>query len=570
MNREAGALEGLGRIARERGDAGLAADIAEARTSAEAGQFTLAALGQFKRGKSTLLNALLGRTFFPMDVAPLTSTITILQHGTPERCEIQFQDGRRESTAPGGVAAYVTEEGNPGNRLGVQAAFIYADHPLLALGVRLVDTPGVGSVFGLNDTVTTGFLPRIDVALMVLGGDPPITGDELRLVRAAAPRAGRFLLIMNKADLMDAETRTKAEAFSRRVLSEALGHDPDPFLFTSARRALRGEPGSGMEALRSALDALAGEAGPRLADLAAAAAVDYFAGRLLHAIALERQGLLTPIEEMEGRIQRFRAAVRDVEDLALAAQARLARSEGPDPREVEAEREAFAAAQLAAGTAAMEQALRETGRRRKRRRLVQPLAERLVRESVSAWLARVSEETGDLVRDRTQRIAAETGRLAGRVEQAAAECFGVPLSSYAIRRPKTDFDGIAFDFVKPTLALDPQDWLFPVLETLLPGAPARALALRRGRSLLRDWLRANLYAIQARRVEALDGAVRLLQQDMMAALHHLESTILETIEAGVRQRTAGEQAVAQRLAALDRQEEAVRGGTRSPEANVIP
>ncbi len=66
MNHEEGALAGLERIARERSDAGLAADIAEARTSAGLGQFTLAALGQFKRGKSTLLNALLKWTFFPM------------------------------------------------------------------------------------------------------------------------------------------------------------------------------------------------------------------------------------------------------------------------------------------------------------------------------------------------------------------------------------------------------------------------------------------------------------------------------------------------------------------------
>ncbi|MGA9753235.1 MAG: dynamin family protein [Acidobacteriota bacterium] len=558
------ALNDLERIARERGELALAADIAEAGKAAEAGQFTLALLGQFKRGKSTLLNALLGRPVSPVDVAPLTSTIIVIQQGSDERCEIQFQEGRKEAVAFEEIATFVTEEGNPGNRLGVQAAFVHLDHPLLSLGVRLVDTPGVGSVFGLNTDVTQGFLPRIDVALVVLGGEPPITGDELDLVKAAAPRAGKLLFVMNKADLLEGETRRKAEAFARKVIGEALGRDPGPFLFLSARRAVRGEDDEGFRELRRTLEELARETGGQLAALAESASKEYFAGRLRHAMALERQALLTPIEEMGNRIERFKRAVEDVEDLALAAQSRLARVEGVDPREAELERTEFARTQLADALKRVEQTLRETRGRGARRRLVQPLSERLVREGIAAWLQRATDETLRLVKDRTARIAAEKRRLAERVEQAAAECFDVPLTRYTIRPPKTDFDRIVFEFVKPTLALDPQDWLFPLLETILPSNLANALARHRAGSLIADWLRANLYAIEERRVEELDGAMRLLQQDMMQALHHLEEAILATIEAGVRQREQGEQAVAERLEALSRQEAAIRAAEGSP------
>lgn len=558
------ALNDLERIARERGELALAADIAEAGKAAEAGQFTLALLGQFKRGKSTLLNALLGRPVSPVDVAPLTSTIIVIQQGSDERCEIQFQEGRREAVAFEEIATYVTQEGNPGNRLGVQAAFVYLDHPLLSLGVRLVDTPGVGSVFGLNTDVTQGFLPRIDVALVVLGGEPPITGDELELVKAAAPRAGKLIFVMNKADLLEGETRLKAEAFARKVIGEALACDPGPFLFLSARRAVRGEEDGGFRELARTLEELAREAGGQLAALAESASKEYFAGRLRHAMALERQALLTPMEEMGSRIERFKRAVENVEDLALAAQSRLARVEGVDPREAEVERAEFARTQLAAALKRVDQALRETRGRWARRRLIQPLSERLVREAVAAWLQRATDETLRLVKDRTERIATETRRLAERVERAAAECFDVPLTSYTIRPPKTDFDRILLEFVNPTLALDPQDWLFPLLETVLPSHLADAVARRRAASLMADWLRANLYAIEERRVEELDGAMRLLQQDMMQALHHLEEAILATIELGVRQREQGEQAVAERLEVLSRQEAAIRAAEGSP------
>jgi GTP-binding protein EngB required for normal cell division len=554
----------LERIARERGELALAADIAEAGKAAEAGQFTLALLGQFKRGKSTLLNAIVGRPVSPVDVAPLTSTIIVIQQGTDERCEIQFSDGRREAVSFEEIGTYVTEEGNPGNRLGVQAAFVYLNHPLLSLGVRLVDTPGVGSVFGLNTDVTQSFLPRIDVALVVLGGEPPITGDELELVKTAAPRASKLIFVMNKADLLEGETRQKAEAFARKIIGDALGGDPGPFLFLSARRAVRGEDDKGFRELIRTLEELAREAGGQLAALSESASKEYFASRLKHAIALERRALLTPIEEMGSRVERFKRAVQDVEDLALAAQSRLARVEGIDPREAEFERTEFIRTQKAAALKSVEQTLRETRGRGQRRRLVQPLAERLVREAIAVWLQRVTDETLRLVKERTERIAAETRRLAERVEQAAAECFDVPLTPYTIRPPKTNFERILFEFVKPTLALDPQDWLFPLLETVLPSKLANALALHRADSLITDWLRANLYAIEERRVEELDGAMRLLQQDMMQALHHLEEAILATIEAGVRQREQGERAVAERLEALSRQEAAIRAAEGSP------
>ncbi|OYW05203.1 MAG: hypothetical protein B7X11_02125 [Acidobacteria bacterium 37-65-4] len=556
-------FEKLASVAKDRGDPGLASEIAEAAALAEAKQFTLAALGQFKRGKSTLLNALIGRPLLPMDVAPLTSIITVLAHGVPERSEVLFQDGRRREIKASEAQSFVTEEGNPGNALDVQAALFHIDAPLLAGGMRLVDTPGVGSVFGLNSAVTKAFLPRIDVALIVLGGDPPITGDELELVRAAVPRAGKLLFVMNKADLLDDETKAKAEAFSRKVLSEVLGQDPGPFLCVSARRALRGEPDPGVIELKAALGRLVTEAGAQLAALAEESSIRYFADRLLQAIALEQRALLTPLEEMEGRIQRFKRAVQDVEDLALAVQGRLARSSGYDPQEHRARSEEFLQHEQREGVRSIHEALIRARSRTEARRLVQPMAEDFARQSLGTWLQEVSEEVGRLLNEKSARMADETRRLAVRVEQAASECFNVPLARYDIRCPEPDFERIPFEFVRPTLALDPQDWLYPVLESLLPGAMARGLGLQRARALLQVWLRTNLHAIEARRVDVLDGAVRALQQDMVEALRHLEKSILVTLETGIQQKSLGEKAVAARLSALARQEEVVDTKLRS-------
>jgi hypothetical protein len=114
--------------------------------------------------------------------------------------------------------------------------------------------------------------------------------------------------------------------------------------------------------------------------------------------------------------------------------------------------------------------------------------------------------------------------------------------------------------------LDLQDWLFPVFEALLPAAVSRALVLRRARSLLKVWLRANLYAIEARRVDALDGAVRMLHEDMAESLRSIGEAVLATIQSGMEEKRQGEYAIARRLGDLDRQAQDIFDGIRTGES----
>ena len=58
------------------------------------GRFHLAVLEQFKRGKSTLLNALLGEEVLPAAVVPLTARPTFIRHGEQRRVRVVFEDDR--------------------------------------------------------------------------------------------------------------------------------------------------------------------------------------------------------------------------------------------------------------------------------------------------------------------------------------------------------------------------------------------------------------------------------------------------------------------------------------------
>ena len=166
------ALTLIGNVATERGDRLISVEAGKAKEALIKGRFNVAFLGQFKRGKSTLINAILGREILPTDIVPLTTAITIVQHGKQYRCTALFRDGRKEEIEPGRIGEFVSEEGNPGNRKGVGEVVIELPIPILESGMRLVDTPGVGSIFELNTKTTKTYLPRIDVAVVVLGGDP--------------------------------------------------------------------------------------------------------------------------------------------------------------------------------------------------------------------------------------------------------------------------------------------------------------------------------------------------------------------------------------------------------------
>ena len=90
--------------------------------------------GEAKRGKSTLVNALLGRPVLPMGVTPLTALATTVRFGNDEGATAVFRNGHAESFPLSALEDFVTERGNPGNRRGLASVTVMVDAPVLARG----------------------------------------------------------------------------------------------------------------------------------------------------------------------------------------------------------------------------------------------------------------------------------------------------------------------------------------------------------------------------------------------------------------------------------------------------
>jgi GTP-binding protein EngB required for normal cell division len=327
------ALAQLASLALDGGAVALAEEATRLAERIVDGRFYVACVGQFKRGKSTLLNALVGQPVLPVGVMPVTAVVTVVRHGEHLAARVRFADGGWHEIATGDLAQFVTEEQNPENGKGVAAVEVFVPGELLASGMCLVDTPGLGSVFVGNTEATRAFVPHIDAALVVLGADPPISADELTLVKEIAKHCTEVLFVLNKADKLTDGEREEADKFTRRVLKDRATLDGLRLFDVSATERLAGKgPARGWPKLVDALGDLARQSGSNLVQSAEDRGLALLSKRLRHNLDEQRGALLRPIEESERRVEALRVCVSEAEralsdlgHLFTAEQERLAR-----------------------------------------------------------------------------------------------------------------------------------------------------------------------------------------------------------------------------------------------------
>jgi len=221
--------------------------------------FVALIVGEFKRGKSTLLNALIGQDLLPTGVPPVTAVPTRVRCGPGSRAVAHFRDGAALKIPLARLKDYVHESRNPGNHQSVVSVDIEVPAGPPA-GVVLVDIPGLGSVHKHNTAVALAALPEADAALVVASVDPPVGEAEIGLLRLVREHAARVDVVLNKIDYLDDAGRNTAEVFTRRTL-EHEGFGEVHVWPVSARDGLRARAShddlgwrrSGMEALSTSL-----------------------------------------------------------------------------------------------------------------------------------------------------------------------------------------------------------------------------------------------------------------------------------------------------------------------------
>ena len=195
-----------------------------------AGQLHLAVVGQMKRGKSSLINALLKANVLPTGVLPVTAIITEIRYGeVPGAAIIYATGGLREQVAISSLANYISEVRNPGNKKQVASVEVTYPSPFLKDGIVLIDTPGIGSTHRHNTETTEHYLEQIDAGILVLSVDPPITEIESQFINDLKDEIPKLFFILNKTDIASSDEISEIVHFLEDELNRLQISSPEIF-----------------------------------------------------------------------------------------------------------------------------------------------------------------------------------------------------------------------------------------------------------------------------------------------------------------------------------------------------
>lgn len=164
--------------------------------------------GEFKRGKSTFVNALIGRNLCATDTDICTSVVSIIKYASKE-CVTRFY-GDFANPKSQKITLDDLEKYTVGTAAEIDnTIYVEIGLPLdnLQEGLIIIDTPGVGGLDPRHATLTNFFIPKADIALFMTDVNEPMTTTELNYLKSKVlPYAKQTALIVNKADLRDAES----------------------------------------------------------------------------------------------------------------------------------------------------------------------------------------------------------------------------------------------------------------------------------------------------------------------------------------------------------------------------
>ncbi len=513
--------------------------------------------GEAKRGKSTLVNALLGSPILPTGVLPLTALATTVRYGPREVVTADFADGRSQEYPVGALDDLVTERGNPGNRRRLRAVTVLTDAALLERGVELVDTPGTGSVHGHNTIEAESALATMDAAVFVLTADPPVSGSERELIAKVAGLSAEMFVVLNKADHLDGSELAEVLAFTGQVVGAAAGRAIRIYPL-SARAALAGSADAGFGEFAADLGAYLDRAGDSDLRRSVRGHARRIASSLRDEVTLARRAAEMRGAQASARVQAFAARLAAVRD---------GRPDAAD----------LAAAECGRMLAAMNEAAERAGR--ERARLVGQQVATLLDGALSSSPAAEIERAGHAKLAELAVAQAQAWRTewAGKLEAGLSRLDERVTSTLraeldAVRQAAADLLGLDLAVVTPGRHLAPGARFFyqvaehPGQTELLAGAIRRHLPGEAGRRRAREHLRRELADLVPRQIgraradlqyrlaEAGRRLARAIDARYLEGTGRLEKALADA--AALRSATAGEVAaadeqLARRLAALD-------------------
>jgi small GTP-binding protein len=520
-------------------------------------RFNLVILGAFKRGKSTLINALLGEAILPTAIIPLTSVVTILAYGESLNIEVLFRDGQKRRISQEELVDFITEKGNPRNQKGVQEVEITYPSDYLKDGVRIIDTPGVGSVYSHNTEIAYNYLPEVDAAIFVVTADPPLSAAEQEFLKDIREYVHKLFFVLNKIDCVAEPERLEALEFTTQVLQENLETKPVKIFPVSVKLALQGKHNGHSELLaHSRLPQfeehlrrfLYEDKGRVLLNSCLSGALKVITDSTL-ALKVERQAGSLPLQELEAKVAQF-----DLELAGLEKEREMSlllldgRLKGVTAR-FDADLEAFQRETRDRLRQEIEAAFQQKSRHSANlRQDMEAFLFAALKDLFTGWRRQEIDKLSHMLADTHREFADRINLILERLTQLTARIFDFSLRGFAVEETFADKSRFSFKFKEDPVGLE---ILQMTITGLLPLALTKGLLLKKLQENVIELVDKHCGRLRWDFHQRFQEIAREFRQTWLSKIDDTTVSIRQALERARSQKLTSAQATQLRLTELD-------------------
>lgn len=195
----------------------------------EKGEFNLAVCGKVKNGKSSLINALIGRELLPVCTDVATSRVFKISHSNEEKFYVVYGNGDRKEISQDELATYgsqavINKKGEADIEKTISYIQVFTPMDFLPEGVSMIDTPGIGSTYPHHTAITKQYIKQADAAMFVMNPTPleDIEVDFLKEIVSVTPG---ILFVTTKIDQNGNDSVEESLKRNRQIIETAVGSE---------------------------------------------------------------------------------------------------------------------------------------------------------------------------------------------------------------------------------------------------------------------------------------------------------------------------------------------------------
>lgn len=192
----------------------LTDNFIQAKACIEHPSYNIVVCGEMKKGKSSLLNAIIGKDILPVSNQVVTSQVFRISNCETETFELVFEDGSRKPIDKNQLSEYGSQidanlyGSHKEDFNGKMLDYIQVNTPIAFLpeGVSLIDTPGLGAVYKSHESITQNYVRKATAVLFVFDPERPLVDLEREFIEKVLEITPYIMFVMTKIDMYKAST----------------------------------------------------------------------------------------------------------------------------------------------------------------------------------------------------------------------------------------------------------------------------------------------------------------------------------------------------------------------------